>query len=100
MKNLRLYFAVVAAILFLGSNAAFAQSDTKTEKKGWSRKGKGAAIGAGTGAAAGAVIAGKGDRGKGAVIGAGAGAVSSALIGRKRDKKKDPQRHREYTRKD
>jgi hypothetical protein len=100
MKNLRLYFAMVAAMLFLGSNTAFAQSDTGAEKKGWSRKGKGAAIGAGTGAAAGAIIAGKGDRGKGAVIGAGAGAVSGALIGRKRDKKKDPQRHREYTRKD
>lgn len=100
MKNIRLYTAMAAAIFFLGSQPASAQSDTKTEKKGWSRKGKGAAIGAGTGAAAGAVLAGKGDRGKGALIGAGAGAVGGALIGRKRDKKKDPVRHREYTKKD
>ena len=100
MKNIRLYFAVAAAMLFLGSNAALAQSTTQPEKKGWSRKGKGAAIGAGTGAAAGAIIAGKGDRGKGAVIGAGAGAVSGALIGKRRDKKKDPVRHQEYTKKD
>ncbi|WP_262712926.1 YMGG-like glycine zipper-containing protein [Hymenobacter radiodurans] len=100
MKTFRVYFAVAAAMLFLGSNAALAQSDTQPIKKGWSRKGKGAAIGAGTGAAAGAIIAGKGDRGKGAVIGAGAGAVSGALIGKRRDKKKDPVRHREYTKKD
>lgn len=100
MKNIRLHVAVAAAILFLGSTTASAQTDTKPEKKGWSRKGKGAVIGAGSGAAAGAFIAGKGDRGKGALIGAGAGAVSGALIGRKQDKKKDPVRHREYTKKD
>lgn len=102
MKNLRLYFAVAAAMLFLGSNAAFAQgsNDGTPPKKGWSRKAKGAAIGGGSGAAAGAIIAGKGDRGKGAIIGGAAGAVGGALIGRKKDKKQDPARHREYTRKD
>lgn len=100
MKNIRLYFAVAAAMLFLGNNAALAQSDTQPQKKGWSKKAKGAAIGGGSGAAAGAIIAGKGDRGKGAVIGGAAGAVGGALIGRKKDKKTDPVRHREYTRKD
>lgn len=99
MKNLRLYFAVAAATLFLGSNTAFAQTDTQAPKKGWSKKAKGAAIGGGSGAAAGAIIAGKGDRAKGAVIGGAAGAVGGALIGRKKDKKKDPVRHAEYTRK-
>ncbi len=37
MKNIRLYFAVAAAMLFLGSNTALAQSTTQPEKKGWSR---------------------------------------------------------------
>lgn len=55
-------------------------------KKGWSAKAKGAVIGAGTGAIAGAVINGR-NRGVGAVIGgvlgAGAGTGIGAIIDRK-----------------
>lgn len=49
----------------------------------WSRKAKGTAIGAGTGAIVGGVVGG----GKGAVIGAAAGAGSGYLIGRHKDRK-------------
>lgn len=56
------------------------------EKKGWSAKAKGALIGAGVGAAGGAVIH-KRDRAKGAVVGgilgAGAGLGTGAIIDKK-----------------
>ena len=48
---------------------------------------KGTAIGAGSGAILGAVVAGDGNRGKGAVIGAVVGAGTGYAIGRSRDKK-------------
>ncbi|WP_230471110.1 YMGG-like glycine zipper-containing protein [Hymenobacter jejuensis] len=92
MKPFKLYLAMIVAMIMLSTNFAHAQ----TTKKGWSNKGKGAAIGAGSGAVAGAVIAGKGDRGKGALIGGAAGAVGGAIIGRKKDKKKDPVRYSAY----
>jgi hypothetical protein len=49
----------------------------------WSRKGKGAAIGAATGAVVGGVAKG----GKGAIIGGAAGAGAGYLIGRHKDRK-------------
>jgi uncharacterized protein YcfL len=56
------------------------------QDKGWSDAAKGTAIGAGSGAVLGAVIA-KNDRGKGAVIGSVIGAGTGYIIGRSRDKK-------------
>ena len=56
------------------------------QDKGWSDAAKGTAIGAGSGAVLGAVIA-KNDRGKGAVIGSVIGAGAGYIIGRSRDKK-------------
>ncbi|RSK32558.1 glycine zipper 2TM domain-containing protein [Hymenobacter metallilatus] len=91
---------MLAALFVVESTVVAANASAQTVKKGWSKKGKGAAIGAGTGAVAGAVIAGKGDRATGALVGAGAGAVGGALIGRKKDKKKDPVRYQQYSRKD
>ncbi|UYZ59103.1 glycine zipper domain-containing protein [Hymenobacter latericus] len=99
---MKLHKAIVAAVLsvtLLGGATVTAEAQV-TKPKTWSKKGKGAAVGAGAGAVTGAVIAGKGDRGKGALIGGAAGAVGGALIGRKKDKKKDPQRYEQYTRKD
>ena len=98
------FIATVLSVALLGGTAATAQAQDSNQdnqpRRGWSKKGKGAAVGAGAGAATGAVIAGKGDRGKGAVIGGAAGAVGGALLGRRKDRKKDPQRHEQYTRKD
>lgn len=50
----------------------------------WSRKKKGAAIGAASGAVIGGVAKGK----KGAVVGAAAGASSGYLLGRRADRKR------------
>ncbi|KAA9338423.1 hypothetical protein F0P96_06195 [Hymenobacter busanensis] len=93
------FVAAVLSVSLLGAATVSAEAQT-TPKKGWSKKGKGAVVGAGAGAATGAVIAGKGDRGKGALIGGAAGAVGGAIIGRKKDKKKDPVRYDQYSRKD
>ncbi len=56
-----------------------------TKKKGWSKAAKGTAIGAGTGAAAGAIISKK--KGKGAIVGGIIGAAGGYIIGRSKDKK-------------
>lgn len=58
---------------------------TETKKEGWSKAAKGAVIGAGTGAAAGAIISKK--KGKGAIIGGIIGAGGGYIIGRSKDKK-------------
>jgi hypothetical protein len=94
------FIAAALSVALLGGTAATAQAQDNKPREGWSKKGKGAAVGAGAGAATGAVLAGKGDRGKGAIIGGAAGAVGGAIIGRKKDKKKDPQRYDQYSRKD
>lgn len=65
--------------------ATTAEAPVKQDK-GWSDAAKGTAIGAGSGAVLGAVIA-KDDRGKGAVIGSVIGAGAGYIIGRHRDKK-------------
>jgi hypothetical protein len=58
---------------------------TTVRKKGWSKAAKGAVIGAGTGAIAGAIISKK--KGKGAIIGGVVGAAGGYIIGRSKDKK-------------
>lgn len=100
MKKLKLYLAVLASALLLGSNAAEAQTTTKeAPKKGMSKKAKGAVIGGVGGAAAGRVIAGKNGGTKGAIIGGVTGAAAGGAIGRKKDKKKDPVRYERYSKK-
>jgi YMGG-like Gly-zipper len=64
--------------------------ETTRKKKGWSGTAKGAVIGAGTGAVAGAVIDKKHGEGAvvGGLIGAGVGAATGAVIDSKHKKKK------------
>lgn len=69
-----------------GSNTSNEAAPAPVRDKGWSDAAKGTAIGAGTGAVLGAVIA-KNDRGKGAVVGGVVGAGAGYIIGRHRDKK-------------
>jgi hypothetical protein len=70
-----------------GSNTSTANAPAPVKRdKGWSDAAKGTAIGAGSGAVIGAVVA-KNDRGKGAVIGSVIGAGAGYIIGRHRDKK-------------
>ena len=87
MKIFSKFLVLLLTLFVLGSSAAQAQ-----DRKGWSRKAKGAAIGGGAGAATGAVIGG----GKGALIGAAAGVVGGGLIGGSQDKRKDPARYNAY----
>ena len=73
MKKLMLF--LLSAVLLLASC------------KSWNRTQKGAAIGTGTGAAAGAVIGrASGNTKLGAIIGAAVGGATGAVIGRKMDK--------------
>jgi hypothetical protein len=72
---------------YRSESIAYESADAaKEEKKGWSKKAKGAVIGAGTGAAAGAVIHKK-DRVVGGVVGGVVGAAAGYGIGRHKDKK-------------
>jgi uncharacterized protein YcfJ len=87
MKAFAKIFVLLLTFIVLASSAVQAQ-----DRKGWSRKAKGAAIGGGAGAVTGAVIGG----GKGALIGTAAGVVGGGLIGRNQDKKKDPARYYHY----
>jgi osmotically inducible lipoprotein OsmB len=98
MKNLKISLFMLCSVFLLGASMpqeVKAQEVQKKEKKGWSKKAKGAVIGGAGGAAAGAVVGG----GKGAVIGAAAGTVAGGAVGKKKDKKKDPKRHQTYTKK-
>ncbi|GEO04727.1 hypothetical protein AAE02nite_23910 [Adhaeribacter aerolatus] len=98
MKNIQIYLTILFAFFLLNSQSAQAQ-DTKQkepEKKGWSKKAKGAVIGGATGATAGRVIAGKRGGTRGAIVGGAAGAVAGGAIGRKKDRQKDPQRYEQY----
>ncbi|MFD1871534.1 YMGG-like glycine zipper-containing protein [Hymenobacter bucti] len=87
MKSFARIFAFLLTLIVLAGSAAQAQ-----DRKGWSNKAKGAAIGGGAGAVTGAVVGG----GKGALIGTAAGVVGGGLIGRNKDKKKDPARYYHY----
>lgn len=68
-------------VVYVNQNAT-----TTTEKKGWSSTAKGAVIGAGVGAATGAIVSKK--KGEGAIIGglagAGIGAGTGAIIDSKK----------------
>jgi hypothetical protein len=66
------------------SSGGTTASTVPARKKGWSKAAKGAAIGGGAGAVAGAVI---GKNAKGAIIGAVLGAGGGYIIGRSQDKK-------------
>jgi hypothetical protein len=68
-----------------GSYTSTSTNPAKVQKKGWSKAAKGAVIGGGAGAVAGAVISKK--RVKGAVIGGVIGAGAGYIIGRSKDKK-------------
>ena len=92
LKILTLVFALSSIGLY-----SHAQTQTKTvhkTKKGWSNKAKGAAIGAGAGAATGAIVSNK--KGKGALIGGAVGAGAGYLIGRHKDKKNPNSRKTVY----
>ena len=83
-----LYVAAMAFGLNLASGGilkAQAQTVTHETKTGWSKKKKGAVIGAGVGAATGAIVSKK--KGKGAIIGGAVGAGAGYLYGRHKDKK-------------
>ena len=88
MKTTHFFAVLLLFVSVLFGSLAQAQAPAK----GWSRKAKGAAIGAGAGAATGAVVGG----GKGALVGAAVGAVGGGIIGRRQDKKKDPVRYARY----
>jgi uncharacterized protein YcfJ len=73
-------------LILLGLSACFLAMNPSVSDAGprkWSRKGKGTAIGAATGAVVGGVAKG----GKGAIIGGAAGAGAGYLIGRHKDRK-------------
>lgn len=63
----------------------YEQTAPATQKKGWSSRAKGAAIGAGAGAVGGALIDKK--HGRGAIVGGLLGAGAGYVIGNEKDKK-------------
>jgi len=69
------------------TRSSYQAQSTTTRKKGWSSAAKGTAIGAGSGAVLGAVVAGDHNRVKGAVVGGVVGAAGGYIYGRHRDKK-------------
>ncbi|MCK9180691.1 MAG: OmpA family protein [Bacteroides sp.] len=81
MKKMRISALLLSVVVLLASCGTMMESN----------KGKGAAIGGGSGAALGAVIGGIAGKGKGAAIGAAVGAAvgtgAGAIIGNKMDKK-------------
>ena len=83
MTKIIVLLTMVLSLTILSSNYVNAQ--TTEVKTNTSHKGKSAAIGAGIGAATGAIVSHK--KAKGAVIGAAAGAGVGYLYGRHRDKK-------------
>ncbi|UYZ63141.1 OmpA family protein [Hymenobacter weizhouensis] len=89
MKNLRSFFALLLAVLLLGTSVVQAQ-DTPRTKKPMSKTLKGGLLGAGGGAVVGGVlgrvIGGKNSTAGGAIIGAAVGGSAGALIGRRMDK--------------
>ena len=68
------------------SRSSYSVQSTTVRKKGWSSAAKGTAIGAGSGAVLGAVVAGDHNRVKGAVVGGVVGAAGGYIYGRHRDK--------------
>jgi len=78
------------------ANTTTATTEEEKKKKGLNNAAKGAIIGLGTGAAAGAVI-NKNNRGKGAVVGGVIGAIGGAVGGAVIDKHKEKKAKRDTT---
>lgn len=83
MKKLFYALMLLFAFTFLFDTNINAQS--KKTKKHWSHRKKGAVIGAGAGAATGAIVSKH--HVKGAVIGGAVGAGAGYIVGKKKDKK-------------
>ena len=83
MKHFIYLLAVSFALTFCFNFNAHAQS--KKPKKHWSHRKKDAVIGAGAGAATGAIVSKH--HVKGAVIGGAVGAGAGYVVGKKKDKK-------------
>lgn len=95
MKKLSLIFSM----MFLGSVAMSTEVQAQDNKK-WSPQAKGAVIGAGTGAAAGAIIHKK-NRVVGGVVGGAVGAAAGYGVGKiidNKNKKKEAERQAEFER--
>jgi hypothetical protein len=84
MKKIIFVLGLILAMLIVVPDYTFSQTTVK-KKVNTSHKGKHAAIGAGVGAATGAIVSKK--KGKGALIGGAVGAGAGYLYGRHRDKK-------------
>jgi hypothetical protein len=84
MKKIIFVLSLMFALIVFTSNYVMAQETTVKSKTNTSHKGKSAAIGAGVGAATGAVVGRK--KGKSALIGGAVGAGAGYLYGRHRDK--------------
>lgn len=86
MKKIVMMLSLGFAIATFSVDDVAAQTEVKKKTRtGWSNKKKGAAIGAGAGAATGVILS-KNDS-KGALIGGAVGAGAGYLIGRDKDKK-------------
>lgn len=83
MKKLIYVLTIIFAFTFLFNIDINAQS--KKTKKHWSHRKKDAVIGAGAGAATGAIVSKH--HVKGAVIGGAVGAGAGYIVGKKKDKK-------------
>lgn len=78
--------ALVIVALSMGLTVVSGTFTEAAAQKKWSSRKKGAVIGAGAGAATGAIVSHK--KGKGAIVGGAVGAGAGYLIGRHKDKKK------------
>ncbi|RYZ52036.1 MAG: glycine zipper 2TM domain-containing protein [Sphingobacteriales bacterium] len=87
---------LIGMAFMLNIAGADAQTVEVKQKRGWSKKAKGATAGAVVGGGVGALVS-KNNRLKGAAIGAGVGAGAGYLYGRHRDKKY-PAREYKYKR--
>jgi outer membrane protein OmpA-like peptidoglycan-associated protein len=89
MRTIKKSFAYILAVAFL-LGGTFANAQTTTTRKPWSKTVKGGIIGAASGGVIGGVIGNKvgkkGGTAKGAIIGAAVGGAAGAAIGRYMDK--------------
>ncbi len=81
----KLFYAFIFLLGFTFLFNADIDAQTKKPKKHWSHKKKDAVIGAGAGAATGAIVSKH--HVKGAVIGGAVGAGAGYVVGKKKDKK-------------
>ncbi len=85
MKKIVFLLSMVMALFLVYPDNLLAQTTTVKRKTNTSHKGRNAAIGAGVGAATGAVVSKR--KGRGAVIGGAVGAGAGYMYGRHRNKK-------------